>query len=215
MSLLYSPRPFTQESKRQAIEELLEHMVHDRDFYLLLIGAALLAAGGIFLDSVPVLIASMIVAPLVYPILGLGLGIASKDLGLMQRGLVMLITGCAVAVVVAIITTVAFGHVRVENIFISFSPNRYLATGIAMVAGCIAAYGLMRPKVGSAITGVAIAVSLMPPLVATGVELTSGNVTLGEDALVLFLLNVVGILFASSIVFVLFGVGREYHLIKK
>jgi len=93
----------------------------------------------------------------------------------------------------------------------SFSPNPYLATGIALVAGAIAAYGLSRPKVSNAITGVAIAVSLMPPLVATGIELSSGNVLLARQAFGLFTLNVVGILIASTIVFTILGIGREYR----
>jgi uncharacterized hydrophobic protein (TIGR00271 family) len=211
MSVLYTPRPFTKESKQEAVATLLDNITPDRDFYLLLIGAALLAIGGIFLDSIPVLIASMIVAPLAYPILGLGLGIASQNLRLIGRSLIILIAAFIIAFTLAILVTAIFGHTRVDNIFISFSSNRYLATSIAVVAGFIAAYGLCRPKVSNAITGVAIAVSLMPPLVATGIELASKKPSLAGEAFTLFLLNVVGILAASTLVFIILGVGREHR----
>ena len=69
MSFLYMPKPYSRESKKRAIAELLENTVPDRDFYLLVISAIILAACGILIDSIPVLIASMIVAPLAYPIL--------------------------------------------------------------------------------------------------------------------------------------------------
>jgi uncharacterized hydrophobic protein (TIGR00271 family) len=214
MSLLYEPHPFTRESKQAALTALLDTITPDRDYYLLLVGAALLAIGGIFLDSIPVLVASMIVAPLAMPILGLGLGIASRSWRLTYRSIMILAVSFILALGMAMITTKAFGHTRVDNLFISFTPNRYLATAIAIIAGCIAAYGLVRPKVNSAITGVAIAVSLMPPLVATGIEYASNRPTLATDALILFGLNVVGILVASAVVFKLLGVAREYRSVQ-
>ena len=64
MSFLYISKPYSKESKQQAVELLLENTVPDRDFYLLVLSAIILAACGILIDSIPVLIASMIVAPL-------------------------------------------------------------------------------------------------------------------------------------------------------
>ena len=215
MSLLYDPHLLTSESRRKAIDTLLENIIPDHDFYLLLIGAVFLAAGGIFLDSVPVLIASMIVAPLAYPILGLALGMASRDWRLIRQSAAVLAAAFVIILALATLVTVAFGHVRIDNIFISFTPNRFLATGTALIAGVIATYGLVRPKVSEAMTGVAIAVSLMPPLVATGIEWASNNDTLAKDALILFFLNVVGILIASSFIFVLLGITHEYRSPKR
>ena len=63
MKLIYAPRPFLREDRQRAIRDLLENVVPDRDFYILVIGAIVLAACGILTDSIPVLIASMIVAP--------------------------------------------------------------------------------------------------------------------------------------------------------
>lgn len=211
MSLIYSPRPFTRESKQEALKILLDNTTPDRDFYLLLISAALLSIGGIFLDSVPVLIASMIVAPLAMPILSLGLGIASRNWQQIYRSFSILIVSFILAFGLSMVITKILGDIRVDNIFISFTPNRYLATMVAIVAGCIAAYGLVRPKVNSAITGVAIAVSLMPPLVATGIEYISNRPELALDALILFGLNVAGILVGSIITFIALGVATEYH----
>ncbi|HSX00307.1 MAG TPA: TIGR00341 family protein [Patescibacteria group bacterium] len=215
MSLIYTPHTFSRASKRQALEILHENITPDRDFYLLLIGAALLAIGAIFLDSIPVLIASMIVAPLAYPILGLGLSIASNDWRLARQSFSILLTAFIMAFLLAVIVTKLFGHTRVDNIFISFTPNRVLATGIALVAGFIASYGLVRPKVSNAITGVAIAVSLMPPLVASGIEFSSRRIALAKDALILFLLNVIGIVVASIVVFLVLGVAREHRIFRE
>ena len=208
--LLCTTRPFSEDSKRRAVAELLDNTIPDRDFYLLVIGAVLLALCGIFLDSIAVLIASMIVAPLAYPILGLGLGIVAGDARLIIRTFLMLIVSLLIAIAGAALLTALFGHVRVDPIFISFESNLYLATAIALIAGFIAAYGLVRSKVGGAMTGIGIAVSLMPPLVATGIGFVDPSNFLPSATFLIFLLNVAGILAGSIVVFGMMGLRKIY-----
>lgn len=211
LSFLYEPKPFTKESRQRAVNDLLANTRYDRDYYILLLGAILLALGAIFMDSMVVLIASMIVAPLAYPILALGLGIAARDLRLIGRSIGVLLFSVAIALGLSIGLTVLFGGERVANKYISFTGNGEIAMAIAVVAGAIAAYGLMHSRVAGAITGVAIAVSLMPPLVASGVGVIADDSGLAYSAFTLFLLNIVGILLASAVVFTVAGVGRAYR----
>ena len=212
MSLIFTSRSFSTETKRDAIATLVDNTVPDRDFYLLVIGAVALAISAIFTDSIAVLIASMIVAPLAYPILGLGLGIIVSDWPLLLRCILMLIASLVFAILLAFIATFFFGHVRVDPVFISFESNLYFAIIIALISGFIAAYGLVRSKVGGAMTGIGIAVSLMPPLVMTGISLADG-VSVGvspSHTFLVFLLNVIGILMGSMITFGLMGFRRVY-----
>lgn len=211
MSFLYTTRPFSKESKRRAIDELIEATVPDRDFYLLVLGAVAFALLGIFTDSIPVLIASMIVAPLANPILGLGLGVVAGDIWLMARSAGMLLISLVLTLVLAFAGTAFLGHLRVDPTFISFSGHLFIATLVALIAGGIAAYGLIRSKVGGAMTGIGIAVSLMPPLVATGIGIADLDPQLTAQAFILFGLNVAGILATSITVFALFGLRAEYR----
>ena len=189
------------EIRQRSIQELLSNATHGRDFYVLLIGAVLLAIGGIFADSIPVLIASMIVAPLAYPILALGLAIAAGDSRLLLRTAFFFLFVCLISLLLAMLATVLFAEIRVKDVYVTFTTNHYLAFAVALVAGAIAAYGTLRPKVATAITGVAIAVSLMPPLVATGIGIASQDSELAKDAAIIFVLNVLGIVAASVVVF--------------
>lgn len=198
--------------QHQALDALLDNATHSRDYYVLLVGSILLAIGGIFADSIPVLIASMIVAPLAYPILGLGLAITIRNTKLFGKITLLFLASCALTLALALIATYLFSGERANDVYISFTENRYLAIVVAIVAGAIAAYGTLRSKVASAITGVAIAVSLMPPLVASGIGFASGNTVLMNEALILFILNVLGILFASTTVFSLFGLRSSYRV---
>ncbi len=214
MSFLYTTRPFSEESKRNTIVELLDGAIPDRDFYLLVAGAVAFALCAIFTDSIAVLIASMIVAPLASPILALGLGIIVWDMRLMLRSLGMLAVSLVAVIAFAWIGTLLFGYVRVDPVFISFGGNLYIATIIALIAGAIAAYGFVRVKVGGAMTGIGIAVSLMPPLVATGVGIADMDYAFAAQAFTVFVLNVAGILVASAIVFALFGIQKEYRTMR-
>ena len=218
MSLFFTSKEFSAQSKKQAILTLLENAAPDRDFYVLVIGAIILAAAGILIDSIPVLIASMIVAPLAYPILALGLGIVARDGRLVLRSLSMLALSVVLAIIVAgLFSLVAKNYFTVadERILVTFFPNYFFDILIALVSGAIAAYGLIRSKVGAAMTGIGIAVSLMPPLVATGIGLFDQSDALAIRAFIIFLLNVVGILLASAVTFGAFSISREYRTIKK
>lgn len=216
MSFLYTPRPYSRESKEQAVAELLENTVPDRDFYLLVIGAIILAACGILIDSIPVLIASMVVAPLAYPILSMALAVLARDRKLFSRAFFMLVVSMLLAIVVggllSLFVKSYFG--AVERVFISFFPNLFFDLLVAILSGAIAVYGLIRSKVGSAMTGIGIAVSLMPPLVATGIGLFDSSNDLAVRAGTIFLLNVLGILAGSMFAFLAFGVYREHQTIK-
>ena len=210
------PRPYSRENRQKAVAELLENTVPDRDFYLLVVGAIILATCGILIDSIPVLIASMIVAPLAYPILSLGLGIIARDGKLLLRSISMLVVSMILAIIIAgLFSLFVKSYFDVaERVFISFFPNIFFDLLIAVVSGAIASYGLMRSKVGAAMTGIGIAVSLMPPLVATGIGFFDSAGDLAVRAGSIFLLNVIGILAGSITIFWVFGIHREHWAIR-
>ena len=215
MKFIFVSRPFSKENKREAIRELLENTVPDRDFYVLVLGAIILAACGILTDSIPVLIASMIVAPLAYPILGLSLGLLARNIKIIGRSISMLVISIILTIIVAgFFSLFVKSYFDVaDRVFISFFPNTFFDLLIAVISGAIASYGLVRSKVGGAMTGIGIAVSLMPPLVATGIGLFDPVNDLAVRAGMIFALNVIGILVGSIVTFGALGVYREYQAI--
>lgn len=201
--------------KQDAIANIIDKAKHDADYYVLLIGSICIAIGAIFTDSIAVLIASMIVAPLASPILALGLGIVVGSKKLILRTGMMLIYSCIMALAIASLVTLLFGKDRTVDRYITFNGNHSIAVLVAVVSGIIAAYGTVKPKVSGAITGVAIAVSLMPPLVAVGINFTAGDTSQGFEAGLLFLLNVAGILLASIVTYTCFRMRQEYRAYDK
>ncbi|MEK7610453.1 MAG: DUF389 domain-containing protein [Patescibacteria group bacterium] len=158
----------------------------------------------------------MIVAPLAYPILSLGLGVLAVDGKLVLRSMAMLLVSVFLAIVIGGLFSlfVKNNFDVAERVLISFFPNLFFDLLIAVVSGAIAAYGLMRSKVGGAMTGIGIAVSLLPPLVATGIGLFDPSNDLAIRATSIFGLNVIGILVGSIAVFLIFGIFRQHRAIK-
>jgi hypothetical protein len=84
------------------------------------------------------------------------------------------------------------------------SPN-LLDLGIALAAGAAGAYGQVRRHAADALTGVAVAVALVPPLAVVGITLQLTEWQLAVGAGLLFLANVVGIVIAASATFIAAG----------
>jgi len=78
----------------------------------------------------------------------------------------------------------------------------------ALATGVAGAFALSRRDVSDTLPGVAIAVSLVPPLANVGILLAFREATLATGSLLLFLTNYVAILITGALVFVLMGFRR-------
>lgn len=105
----------------------------------------------------------------------------------------------------------------VPDVVISFTENSELvsrtAPGLlalvtALASGAAGAYITLREEIADSMGGVAIAISLVPPLCVVGVGLSQGNWDAAGGAMLLFLTNFLAILLAGGIVFQLSGLGR-------
>ncbi|MGB5594203.1 MAG: DUF389 domain-containing protein [Crocosphaera sp.] len=83
---------------------------------------------------------------------------------------------------------------------------------IAIVAGGISGYAKIRPSVGDAIPGTAIAVALMPPLCVFGLALSQGEWQIASGAGLLYCTNLIGINLACIIIYFLGGYARSNEL---
>jgi uncharacterized hydrophobic protein (TIGR00271 family) len=180
-------------------------------FWTLLILASLIATAGVLADSTATVIGAMIVAPLMTPILGTVLSVVTRDGPNLGRSLLLVVTGAAVVAAIGWI----FGHlaplpvVAATNSQVAARVHPHIVDLVAALAtGAVGAFALVRDDVSDTLPGVAIAISLVPPLVVVGLTLESGAGDQSLGALLLFLTNVGAILFSGLIVMALYRVGR-------
>lgn len=180
------------------------------DFIAMICLSTLIAALGLIDDSVPVVIGAMLVAPLMTPIIAIGLGLAQENQKLIRSSVKTVWMGFATAFCIGLLTgLVAFLFVADPVATKEMSSRNmpgFIDLMVALVSGIAAAYALGRPNLMSAIPGVAIAAALVPPLATSGLALAVGDFILAAGSTLLFLTNMVAIVLAGSVVFWLVGV---------
>ena len=177
-------------------------------FWVLLVLSTTIATLAILADSTAVVIGAMLVAPLMTPILGVSAGIVNGWMGRVSKAFATVVGGVAVSILTAWVVASWAPHfvpIEVNSQVISRISPTLLDMMIAVAAGAAGAYATVDKRVSSSITGVAIAVALVPPLGVVGVTLVAGHYGDAVGAFVLFLTNLVSIILAASVVFVLTG----------
>jgi len=178
-------------------------------FWILLVLAAIIATAGVIADSTATVIGAMIVAPLMTPIIGAALAIVLADRTNAVRSALLVLLGAACVVAIALllglviqIPVVAEGNAQVAA---RVSP-RLIDLIAALATGAVGAFALCREDVSDTLPGVAIAISLVPPLAVVGLTLESGEPSQALGALLLFGTNVAAIIAMGTLVLLIYRV---------
>ncbi len=185
----------------------------DFDFFLLVFLSCVIATLGLLTDSAAVIIGAMLVAPLMSPIIGLGLASITGDSRLLGNATTALLRGAVLAILISFLISwinthlpfvVLQGQELPGEVQARVSPSP-IDLGIALAGGLAAAFALAMPNISAALPGVAIATALMPPLCTIGVGLALGRWNVAAGASLLFITNAVTIAFAATLVFFALG----------
>ena len=164
----------------------------------ILICSIFVCSVGLNADSTAVVIGAMLISPLMGPILGIGLSIATNDIDTLKKSMINLATMLVLSLFTAFLffrffplqteTSELLGRVEpdIRDVLIAFFG------GSALI--------IARTKKGTVATvifGVAIATALMPPLCTAGYGLSQGNWGFFRDAMILFTINTIFIALAT------------------
>ncbi|GAA2971129.1 putative hydrophobic protein (TIGR00271 family) [Microbacterium terrae] len=181
-------------------------------FLIMLFLSGVIAICGVLADSTATVIGAMIIAPLGTPILGIGLGIVVGRLSLVIRSMLWVLTGLAIVVGLGI----AFSWVVADPASLATNSQVEGRTSpdlmdllAALATGTAGAFAMCRKDLSAVLPGVAIAISLVPPLGVVGVCAGVGDWAGAFGALMLFLSNVFALVIAGSIVFTVAGYARD------
>jgi uncharacterized hydrophobic protein (TIGR00271 family) len=181
-------------------------------FWILIVLASVIAAGGIAADSTATVIGAMIVAPLMTPILGTMLSVVLADRSNLIRSLLLVACGALTAIAIGWLV----GLVVVNDVVAATNSQvagrvhpRLVDLLAALATGAVGSVALVRRDISDTLPGVAIAISLVPPLSVVGFTLEAGKPDQALGALLLFLTNVAAILASGTIVMALYGFHRR------
>ncbi len=180
----------------------------DSDYLLFVALSTVVAGAALVTNNVAVLIGAMVIAPFLGPNLAFAFGAALGDKELMRKAITTLGIGCLLAVGLSIFGGLVLPFGTGPDDLPSIAAKELLdRTGIgfegvviALASGACAALALTSGT-GASLVGVMVAVALLPPAVAIGLMLGSGNMNGAIGAAALFLVNVVCVNFSALMVF--------------
>jgi uncharacterized hydrophobic protein (TIGR00271 family) len=177
-------------------------------YWVLLVLASIIGAGGVIGDSTPAVIGAMIVAPLATPIYGIALATVIGSRRDLRDALLLLVAGIAVNILIGLVMArLTFDRMPIEaNLqIVSRTAPAILDLVVAIAVGVAGAFALVRRDIGNILAGVAIAISLVPVLEVVGIALGSGRLDLAWGAFLLFLTNAAAIIVTGVVVFTAAG----------
>ena len=166
---------------------------------LILICSIFIASIGLNMNSTAVVIGSMLISPLMTPIVGVGFGLAIFDTRLIEQSLKVLFTQVLVSLLVSTlyfwISPLSYAS---SQLIARTSPTIWDVL-IAIAGGIAGVIGSRKKEANNIVPGVAIATALMPPICTAGYGLAIGNVRFLFGALYLFSINCVFIMLTNIV----------------
>ena len=182
------------------------------NFFALLFFATVIATYALLSSSTASVIGAMIVAPLMGPIMGTTAGIIQGHFKKAAKAFMLVCVGIGFVILIAWLLTLF-----IPDVLINFETNSELIGRInpdllsllcALGSGGAGAFILCRPEIADSMGGVAIAISLVPPLCTVGIALRVADYSAAAGAMLLFVTNLAAIFSAGGFVFLIIGLGR-------
>jgi uncharacterized hydrophobic protein (TIGR00271 family) len=194
-----------EELKSRALKELRT----DQDLILLTIFSTLLAAFGVKMANEYIIIGSMLISPLFNPILSILVPIFVRDKKSFWKSLkslmIVLSLSFSVAISFWLIVYIIGGYEVVPTEIFKISIDNFV---VAIILGMVGMLLWIWPKVYNTGAGVAIAISLVPPIAYTTMYLIYGLYDLSLNYFLAFLVNLVGTLTGGSIALFFYKRGK-------
>jgi uncharacterized hydrophobic protein (TIGR00341 family) len=172
---------------------------------IMVILSAIVAAIGLVRDNSVVLVGAMVIAPMLGPNVAMSFSISLGDYELLGRSLKANLLRITVAFIFSLLLGFFINLSSLSGEILNRTVLHISDILLALSAGIAAALSYTT-AISEGFIGVMVAVALMPPLVASGLLLSSGYFEYGISAFLLFVLNIVCINFATMITFFLQGI---------
>lgn len=187
------------ELRRKLIKTVREQSSFSAVYFVPLIFATIIATMGLLTNSAAVVIGAMLIAPLFWPIFGSSVGTITVQGGILSTSVRLLVVS------IVIVLALSYGMASItpisevsEQIQARINPT-LLDLIVALASAIVGVVALYLPQFSGSVAGVAISISLLPPLCTAGIGIAFGSQAIFLGALLLFGANMSAIIFAGII----------------
>jgi len=169
-----------------------------------------LASVAFLTESIPILIGSMVIAPVLPPLILVSIGMVNKNAHSTIKGFIIVITGLVIALVSAIITTWILGitgvspELGISKMLIERVTPGWYSVVAAFAAGVAGALAVSHKKQDT-LVGVVASVALVPTIAGMGIAAIVGNWENVAGGLIMLGINTGLIIIMGWIVFNFFS----------
>jgi len=191
----------TKAEQYRTVAELFQKSQPDSVFYTLLTLAVIIVSSGLLINNSFIVIGGMLVAPVLTPVMLAALGLAVGQTKPVKDGALLIIRSSLLIVVGGLVMSFVFGSNQHNLFFENTMRTAILYFIVAIASGVAATLAWTRKEIIDAVTGTAIALSLVPPLVLIGIRLGNLDFELARYYFLVFLFNLLGTLVGSLVTF--------------
>ncbi|MFM2070815.1 MAG: hypothetical protein RLZZ623_1078 [Actinomycetota bacterium] len=215
---LRSKRQVMSAEQRDAVEGFLFERARlggptTRNFVVLSVLSSMIASMGLLLDSAPAVIGAMLLGPFITPLLAIAGSLIQGWGTRFARAVSVVGLGVVVSLcsggLVSLIFARQLDHSTLPTQLLALTRPGLLDLGIALAAGVAAGYATMRTEAAGALSGVAVSVTLEPPLAAMGLFLASRDGDDFRQAALAFATNFGALVFGATLAMAWWGFGNR------
>lgn len=205
-------RAIEEKDKAAVVRKVMQSSTLNFDFLYFTGLSVLMATFGLLVNSPAIVIGSMLIAPLLYPILGVALGMVMSNHDVLTRSLLTLTKAMVVGLVLSAAATLFFGDGLITEEIIARTEPSIIHFLVAFVAGAAVSYALAQPEWSETLPGIAISVALIPPLAVVGIGIAMLDMSIIAGSAEMLLLNLGGIIFAAMLSFSLMNLYEKQNI---
>lgn len=200
----------------ETVENLFKKSKPTPVYYMLLLLSSLIIASGLLLNNSVIVIGGMLVTPLLTPILLIALGISVGEIDAIRAAVILVLKSLFIIVIVSFVLAIFLGFPSkgLTPLVDSFR-TAVLYFIVAFISGIAATFAWIRKEISEILPGIAIAVSLVPPLCLLGIALSILDLSYVRLVFFTFIFNLIGVILGSMVVFSLLKFHKTEKVIRK
>lgn len=186
--------------KKYLFDSVFSQTQLSRHYIVSLTFSTIITTLGLITNNTAVVIGAMLISPLFWPVLGIALGIITTRKNILKDAAISFAASVVIVLFFStLITLVLPIDDLTQEITARINPT-IIDLFIALAASILGVFALYYPSISSTAAGVAISISLLPPLCVVGIGVANLSTQIVGKSLLLFGTNIGAIVFMGVIV---------------
>ncbi|MCJ7428938.1 MAG: TIGR00341 family protein [Candidatus Nanohaloarchaeota archaeon QJJ-5] len=181
--------------------------------WMLIALASSIAAFGMILNNVIIVIGAMMIAPMLSPLIASSFGLVIGDRTLIQKSILYSAFSILFSILISFLITLPLPISANELMYMVSDPG-LLPIALSLFVGAATSLTFMT-EARETLAGVAVAIALVPPSAVAGMSLGMVDLDLFLNVMIVLVTNVISIILAGSLTFKFMGVAPSTYYRKK